>query len=82
MAVADKLMDVPTAVSEGLADTPETDAQLYVCPLTLAEPASEIGPLHCISTVTLVVERATTENVAEPRQVMPPSLDAPVIEMV
>jgi hypothetical protein len=69
----------PTVVSEGLAETPVATAQSKVVPPIDADPASGTSELHWSSTVTLVVVRLVTENVAEPAQVTVPSTEVPAI---
>jgi hypothetical protein len=80
VAVAVRFTVLPTVVSEGLAETPEATAQLYVWAPIAAEPASGAGEPHCMRTVTLVVCRLVTEKLADPAQVTVPSTVVPEIE--
>ena len=80
VAVAVRFTALPTVVSEGLAETPEATAQLYVWAPIAADPASGAGDPHCMRTVTLVVWRLVTEKLVEPAQVTVPSTVVPEIE--
>jgi hypothetical protein len=82
MADAETLIEVPTVALDGDADAEFHDAQLNVLPLMRAEPASAGGVVHCMSTVTFVVACPVTLKVAEPVQVVRPSVVVPVIAML
>src|SRR5215471_1474146 len=80
-AMPDRRMPDPTSASEGLAPTPSTTGQTLMVPFTWIEPFRG-GSEHARWTDTELVACAVTLNIAEPLQVVAPSVAVPVSVML
>ena len=64
----------PTGTDRGCAESASTFGQTLIVP-SISTPPVRTAPRHWRCTATAVVALATTSNVAEPAQVVPPSAE-------